>query len=71
VAIFSGLGFVLFASIGGGFLLGWFLDRWLHTAPVFGLIGAGAGLAGGLVEILQILNRVEKRDRGNNGSSEN
>jgi len=72
VAIFSGLGFVLFGCIGGGCLLGWFLDRWLGTLPIFMLIGSGLGLAGGVVELLQILKRVEKRDReDNNGSPEN
>jgi F0F1-type ATP synthase assembly protein I len=72
VATFSGLGFVLFGSIGGGYLVGWLLDRWLGTTPVFSLIVAGLGLAGGVIEILQILKRVEKRDRDDNiGSSGN
>jgi F0F1-type ATP synthase assembly protein I len=72
VGAVSGLGFVMFASIGGGFFLGWLVDRWLGTAPIFGLILAGLGLAGGLMEILQILKRVEKRaGRNDNGSSEN
>jgi F0F1-type ATP synthase assembly protein I len=71
VSIYSGLGFVLFGSISGGYLLGWLLDRWLGTTPIFALIVAGLGLAGGLVKILQILKRVEKRASGNsNGSSE-
>ena len=71
VALFSGLGFVLFGCIGGGFLLGYFLDKWLGTVPIVTLIGAGLGLAAGVFELLQILKRVEKRDRGDSGSSEN
>ena len=71
VALFSGLGFVLFGCIGGGFLLGYFLDKWLGTVPIATLIGAGLGLAAGVYELLQILKRVEKRDRGDSGSSEN
>ena len=71
VALFSGLGFVLFGCIGGGYLLGWLLDRWLHTTPTFALVGSGLGLAAGVFELLQILKRVEKRDRGNDGPSEN
>lgn len=65
VSIYSGLGFVFFGSIGGGYLLGWLVDRWLRTSPIFALILAGLGLAGGLIEILQILRRVEKRESGN------
>jgi F0F1-type ATP synthase assembly protein I len=71
VGAVSGLGFVLFASIGGGYFLGWLLDRWLGTAPIFALILAGLGLAGGLIEVLQILKRVEKRGSAGDGSSEN
>ena len=71
VALFSGLGFVLFGCIGGGFLLGYFLDKWLGTVPIVTLIGAGLGRAAGVFELLQILKRVEKRDRGDSGSSEN
>jgi F0F1-type ATP synthase assembly protein I len=72
VGLVSGLGFVLFACIGGGFFLGWAVDRWLGTEPIFGLITAGLGLAGGLIEILRIMKRVEKHDDGDaHGSSEN
>jgi ATP synthase protein I len=71
VALFSGLGFVLFGCIGGGFLIGWFLDKWLGTVPIVTLIGAGLGLAAGVFELLQILKRVEKRDREDDGPSEN
>jgi F0F1-type ATP synthase assembly protein I len=65
-----GLGFVLFGGIGGGYFLGWLVDRWLHTSPVFGLIFGCVGLAGGLIEVLQIMKRAEKSD-GNGGSSGN
>jgi F0F1-type ATP synthase assembly protein I len=72
VGMVSSLGFVLFASIGGGYFLGWLVDRWLGTAPIFALILAGLGLAGGLIEILQIMKRVEKRaDGDDNRSSQN
>ena len=72
VGLVTSLGFVLFGAIGGGYFLGWLLDRWLGTAPLCGLIFAGLGLAGGLIEILQIMKRVEKQDGGDaNGSSGN
>lgn len=61
VGFYSGLGFILPSGAVGGFALGWFLDRYLHSSPilavVLGLVGAGAGL----IEILRILTRAEKR----------
>ena len=71
VAVASGLGIVLFGCIGGGFLLGWLLDCRMKTLPLFTLLGGGAGLAVGVYEVVRILNRVEKRDSGNdNGSTQ-
>jgi F0F1-type ATP synthase assembly protein I len=62
VAAFSGLGFVLFCSIGGGYFLGWLLDRKVGTTPLFAMILAGLGFAGGLIKIIQYINRVDKRE---------
>jgi F0F1-type ATP synthase assembly protein I len=71
VGFYSSLSFILPGGALGGLGLGWLLDRWLHTSPVFalilGLVGAGAGV----VEILQILTRAEKQDdtdKSNDGS---
>ena len=69
VALVSGLGFVLFASIGGGYLLGWLLDRKLGTSPIFAVIIAGVGLAGGLVEVLRVMKRAEREGGGDNHGS--
>ena len=69
VVLVSGLGFVLFGAIGAGYFFGWLLDRWLGTAPILELIMAGLGLAGGLIEILQIMKRVEKHDGGDDNRS--
>lgn len=52
-----------------GYALGALLDRWLHLTHVFALIGGLLGAAGGLVEILQILTRAEKRADGNHQDS--
>ena len=68
VALVSGLGFVFFASIGGSYFLGWLVDRWLHTSPIFGLVFGIVGLGGGLLEILRILKRDEKREGGSDNS---
>jgi F0F1-type ATP synthase assembly protein I len=71
VALFSGLGFVLFGCIGGGILVGWLVDKKLGTLPIATLIGSGAGLAAGVFQLLKILKRQEERDRGNDGPPQN
>jgi ATP synthase protein I len=47
------LPFVLVSAIvvGGGF--GYFLDRWLHTKPVFLLILGGVGFYAGVRDVLR------------------
>jgi len=66
VGFYSSLGFIIPAGIVAGYMLGWLLDRWLHTGGVVPLILAFLGAAGGLVEVLQILLRAEKRADRNN-----
>ena len=71
VGFYSGLGFILPAGAVGGFGLGWVLDRWLHTSPLFALILCLVGAGAGVVDILHILTRAEKRndkDKSNDGS---
>jgi ATP synthase protein I len=62
VGFYSSLGVVLPAGAVGGFGLGWLLDRWLHTSPIFSLILGLVGAAAGLIDILWVLTRAEKRD---------
>lgn len=49
---FSLVGSVL---IGGG--LGWLLDRWLHTGPVFMLVVGFIGFGAGIWDVLRSLRR--------------
>jgi ATP synthase protein I len=49
------LPFVLAGTILLGGLLGFFLDRWLHTKPIFMLVLGLLGFIGGLREILRRL----------------
>jgi ATP synthase protein I len=65
VGFYTSLGFILPAGAVGGLGLGWWLDRWLHTSPFLALIMGLMGAAAGVVEILQILTRAEKRDAEN------
>ena len=62
VAFYSSLGFIIPGAVVGGYFLGWLLDEYLHTTPILGIIGGLAGAAAGIVEVLQIVTRAEKRE---------
>ncbi|HVO58475.1 MAG TPA: AtpZ/AtpI family protein [Dongiaceae bacterium] len=49
------LPFTLVGAVVFGGLLGYFLDRWLHTAPWLMLVLGGLGFAGGVREVLRRL----------------
>lgn len=66
VGFYTGLGFILPASTVAGYLLGWYLDRWLGTKPVLAVALGLAGTVGGFVEILTLMKREEKRAAGDN-----
>jgi ATP synthase protein I len=66
IGIYTSLGFIIPAGAVGGYVIGWLLDEWLHTKPVLGVIMGFLGVAGGVVEILRILTREEKRASRNN-----
>lgn len=66
VAYYASLGFILPASAAAGYVIGWLLDRWLHTVPVLSIVLTMLGAAGGFLEVLTILKRAERRaDRDN------
>ena len=54
-AIAMELPFVLVSAVVVGGLLGYFLDHWLHTKPVFLLILGGIGFFAGVRDILRRL----------------
>jgi ATP synthase protein I len=49
------LPFVLVSAVVLGGLIGFFLDRWLHTKPVFLLILGGIGFFAGVRDVLRRL----------------
>ena len=72
IGLYTSLGFILPAGAVVGCALGWLLDRWLHTSPLFTVVMAFLGAAAGFVEVLRILGRAEKEadgDPSNSGSS--
>jgi F0F1-type ATP synthase assembly protein I len=50
------LPFTLVGAVIVGGVLGYYLDRWLHTKMLFTLVLGGAGFYAGLREILRRLN---------------
>ncbi len=61
IGLYSSLGFILPAGAVGGYMLGWLLDSVLHTSPVLAIVMGFLGAGGGIVEVLRILKREEKR----------
>ena len=54
------MGMEFAAGIVGMGLLGWLIDRWLDSAPIGVLIGAGLGIVGGgynFIRQAQAMNR--------------
>jgi len=53
---------MLFGSIVVGSGLGYFLDRWLHTAPWLLLAGLVLGSVAGVREMLKLLKKLNEKD---------
>lgn len=69
VAYYTGLGFILPAGAVAGYIVGWLLDRGLHTAPWLSMAGVFVGVGGAIVEILRVLTRAEKQQDGSGNDS--
>lgn len=52
------VGTAVSSSIVGGLLIGYFLDRWLHTAPWLLLVGIALGTVGAFTWLFRILSRL-------------
>ncbi|MBC6414253.1 MAG: AtpZ/AtpI family protein [Chromatiales bacterium] len=50
-----GVGTILSSMVLGGFLLGYWVDGWLDTKPVFMLLFAGLGFVGGTIRVYKLL----------------
>jgi ATP synthase protein I len=64
-AIAMELPFVIVAAVIVGGLLGYFLDRWLHTKPVFMLIFGAIGFFAGVRDVLRRLPGSDNGAKGN------
>ena len=65
LAKLSGIGWYVAASIGGGVLLGWFLDRQFETGPVLTLIGLALGILVAFTGMFRMLNAFGRQKRSN------
>jgi len=59
-ALATELPFLVAAGALGGGLIGWLLDRWLHTAPWLML---AVGAVGFFAAVRDMLRRLDKHDR--------
>jgi len=55
VALAMELPFTLVGAIGAGVLLGYFLDKWLHTRAVFMIVLGALGFIAGVREVIRRL----------------
>ncbi len=60
------LPFILVGAVGIGGVLGYLLDRWLHTGPWLALVFGALGFAGGMRELLRRLSQEEKEEEKRN-----
>jgi F0F1-type ATP synthase assembly protein I len=50
------VGTMLSSMVISGFLLGYWLDAWLETAPIFMLVLGALGIIGGFLKVYRLLN---------------
>jgi len=53
-----GVGTMLTSMIVAGFLLGYGLDWWLDSRPIFMILFGGLGLIGGILKVCKLLSRL-------------
>lgn len=56
-----GVGTMLTSMIVAGFLLGYAVDTWADTRPIFMLLFGALGLIGGFLKVLKLLLRSDQK----------
>jgi F0F1-type ATP synthase assembly protein I len=59
IMAFAGLGLMNAICLGAGLVLGWLVDRWLDTMPLFLFLGLVGGIAAGVLATRAELKRYE------------
>lgn len=70
IATYTHLGLTFAVVVLLGFFGGYWLDGKVGTTPLFAIIGAFAGAAGGFINLIRTLNRLQ-REREQGGSEQN
>lgn len=55
--VLVGVGSMLTSMIVAGFLLGYGVDNWLDSRPLFMLLFGGLGFVGGFLKVYRLLSR--------------
>lgn len=73
IGAYLGLGWAFAAAVGMFVALGWLVDDWLETGPIFTVIGMLVGAAAGFYYLVSHALAIERggddRDKDNQGSS--
>ncbi len=64
-AAFSGLGIEIVVSVGGGLLLGDYLDNRLHTKPWLLILGLLLGMTVFITHLVYLLKQYDENDHEN------
>lgn len=56
--VLLGVGTLLTSMVVAGFLLGYLLDVWLGTQPIFMFIFGCLGFVGGLLRVYELMSRL-------------
>jgi len=59
----AGVGLEFAASVLGGLAVGYYVDVWLGTEPIFLLLGVFGGLAGSVSHLVMLSRRLERLRR--------
>jgi ATP synthase protein I len=59
----SAVGFAFVLAVCFGFAIGYFLDRWLGTSPLFLIIFFFFGVAAGIINVVRTANAVEREEK--------
>jgi F0F1-type ATP synthase assembly protein I len=54
------IGWEIVVALGVGYLLGWALDRWLHTSPYLKIVGLVLGVAAAIKALVRVVREYRQ-----------